>query len=101
MREVPGADLTMASLTDEQISEQTKQIDALQHRYAEGPPGYGGWLSTLVHNLRNAYLAWPDGKTENASVQALVEGFLAEIEELRAHIGASEEAPDSTPQGHV
>ena len=45
-------------------------------------PDRKGWLSTLVWNVRNAYLAWPEGKTENRSVRWMVEGFLEEIQDL-------------------
>lgn len=67
--------------------DQSDQINALRHRfdlgqYYENNSGEG-WLSTLVWNVRNNYCAWPDGKIQALTVKMLVEGFLAEIEEIK------------------
>lgn len=58
------------------VEDESGAINALRTAY-EG----SGWLSTLVWNVRNEYLAWPDEK--NTSVRMIVEGFLAEIEAMR------------------
>lgn len=75
--------------TDAPMSE-TDAINALRHEYDLN--GHTGWLSTLVWNTRNNYLAWPDGKIEARAVRMIVEGFLAEIATLRAELAGVERA---------
>lgn len=62
---------------------EADQINALRTRIPL-PKGELGWLSTLVWNVRNEYLMWPDGKIPAQTVQRIVEGFLTEIEMLKA-----------------
>lgn len=57
-------------------------INALRHEF--GPEEYGGWLSTLVWNVRNRYSAFPQNPIEAESVRLLVVGFLAEVAALVA-----------------
>lgn len=66
------------------MSAESDAINALAHEF----PNNGGWLSTLVWNVRNDYLTWPDGKIDARAVRLIVEGFLAEIEAR----GSSQEA---------
>lgn len=57
---------------------ESEAINALRAKYTDY-----GWLSTLVWNTRNNYLAWPDSKIDATAVRMIVEGFLAEIQELK------------------
>lgn len=67
-------------------------INALLHEYVVGETRSGqpitGWLSTLVWNTRNNYLAFPESTFEAKQVRMLVEGFMAEIAELREAVDA-------------
>lgn len=66
-------------MTGTEISAESEQINRLRTRVM---PDRKGWLSTLVWNLRDSYLAWPEDKTDNRSVRWVVEGFLEEIRDL-------------------
>lgn len=75
----PTATSGMVPDDKEEAKRQLDEINALSTRLPDG-----GWLSTLVWNTRNNYLAWPDGTFPAQQVQLIVEGFLAEIEAIRA-----------------
>ena len=50
----------------------------------------GGWLSNLVWNTRNSYMAHPGGQFPAEQVQMICEGFLAEVATLRSQIPEQE-----------
>ena len=56
----------------------------------------GGWLSILVWNTRNSYLTWPESSFPALHMQMLVEGFLEEVESLKAQLPG---APEATSRG--
>ncbi len=60
---------------------QAEQINALT------TTGKYGWLSTLVWNTRNVYLSAPESHFPAKQVQLIVEGFLEEIQTLKASQG--------------
>jgi hypothetical protein len=64
-------------LTVEQHREHSDQINALRTRIGSGDGA--GYLSNQVWNMRNRYLANPNGTFTAVEVRVLVEGFLAEI----------------------
>lgn len=77
-------------------------INSLRTEYAieggipERPDSTGGWLSTLVWNIRNRYLAWPDTATFTADeMRMVVEGFLSEVAVLSGSTGPEHSGGDA------
>lgn len=60
-------------------------INALRTEYGED--GGMGWLSTLVWNTRNNYLAMPDCTFSATQMRMVVEGFMAELMALSGSSG--------------
>ena len=60
------------------------EMNALEQRIDLGDGHSPGWLSNLVWNTRNNYLAHPETTFDARTVRMLVEGFMAEIRRLRA-----------------
>lgn len=56
------------------VADELAEINALRTTYEDT-----GWLSTLVFNTRNSYLAFSQVTFSAAQVRMLVEGFLAEL----------------------
>jgi hypothetical protein len=97
-----GTDWTQDNLTPE-------AINALQHKFVmerqhtEGDP-ISGYLSTLVWNTRNNYLAVPGCSFSAEQVRAIVEGFMAEVARIEAgqsgpSVSCYHHAPKSAPVG--